>query len=191
MLSPSNTNVKHSQIIIQNSTPFLAQVDITHLHSLHDPPLTMTQCMSAKLQISAFVANICGTLKFPLRSYGMAMILFDRAILFNSGLLDETTIKDLATCLFVGTKIMDTTKPIRVIISAARDIHKREFNSNILSNVEDQRQRIASFERLLLETCAFDFRIQDAHLAKIKIAKKLNISKKIAFHAVKRELVRE
>lgn len=98
----------------------------------------------------------------------------------------NVTRKDVtAACLFVASKMEDTSKKARDILVIAHHLRNPQ-NPDINPEspiLEEQRRRVLGLERMLLETQSFDFRQRHPQTTLIKFARVLGTSEEITKQA--------
>ncbi|KAK9355743.1 cyclin-like protein [Lipomyces doorenjongii] len=160
--------------IIQLSRPYLTP---SHIWTLEQKVAHTNGSRDQQLKFQAFsVILVTGSyLRFPIRTMGTAMILFQRFYLFNSMQDFPSTLDTALACLFVASKTEDTLKKLKEILLASYYI-KHPSGPDISMDspiIEDQRRRLISLERHVLETMSFDFRVRHPQPYIIKFAKRL------------------
>lgn len=136
---------------------------------------------SVRMQACQFITSIGEQMHFPVRTSGMAMVLYHRFHLFYP--ISDFIYNDVAVaCLLVASKLQDTLKKLREILLAAYQVrHPNGPQISIESHtLEEQRKKLIGLERMVLETSCFDFRFQHPQPLIIKLAGHLNLPKALA-----------
>ncbi|KAK9465624.1 cyclin-like protein [Lipomyces arxii] len=165
--------------VVQLSRPYLTS---SQIKSLVQQTNNSARDLQPKLQAFSLILSIGNYMRFPIRTMGTAMILFQRFYLFNS-LHDFPVMNDTAhACLFVAAKMEDTLKKLKDILLASYYLkHPAGPDISVDSPViEDQRRKLISLERHVLETMSFDFRIKHPQPYIIKITKHLKYPATVA-----------
>jgi CTD kinase subunit beta len=133
----------------------------------------------------------------PVRTIGTAMMLYTRFHLFhaisdfNSNVMpicatSEADHQDVAAaCLFVASKMEDTSKKAKDILTAVyacRHPQGPELNPDS-ATLEEQRKRLLGLERMILEVHCFDFRGRHPHAPLVKFARQHHIRKETTWLA--------
>lgn len=105
------------------------------------------------------------------------MLLIQHFYLFNAGIL-STVIETACACLLVASKIEDTPKKSKEIITCVLSL--REGPMLPVAKLEETRLHVLSLERHVLETLGFDFRQSSSQYYVIKICKDLKIPRWVA-----------
>ena len=213
MDSPANSGsiTPNFPIKLIKHNRYLNESQISELVRSHNPPLDSNQAIVLKHQVYGLIWGVAEVLRFPVRTVGTAMQLYQRFALLN-GFLYSLRVDDIAaTCLFVACKIMDTPKPMRNILVTLRNIRTTQLvdidapvryiciNEEVSSTcyfffylflkqtltpekvIEEQKRRVVGLERSVLETISFDFVIRQPQIFLIKIAKALGGKFKLHF----------
>ncbi|KAK9455132.1 cyclin-like protein [Dipodascopsis uninucleata] len=157
--SPSSSEALPS--IIQVSRPYLTSLQTKELDKQTNNG-TGAREQQMKFHAFSWIMSVGNQLRFPIRTMGSAMILFQRFYLFNSLQDFPSTSETAQACLFVAAKMEDTLKKLKEILVASYYLkYPNGPNINMDSQIiEDQRRRIISLERQVLETMSFDFRVK-------------------------------
>ncbi|KAK9480422.1 cyclin-like protein [Lipomyces japonicus] len=178
--SGSASSGKPLPFIIQLSRPYLSAQQIRQLE--HDTTAASSSSSTAstlQAKFSAFqlILNLGEYVRFPIRTMGTAMIIFQRFYLFNSIQDFPSTLDTAHACLFVACKMEDTLKKLKDIVVASYYLKYPNSNDLNLDSpvLEEQRRRLIALERHVLETMSFDFRIRHPQPYIIKFCKFLNL----------------
>ncbi|CAG8450999.1 12389_t:CDS:2, partial [Ambispora gerdemannii] len=131
-----------------------------------------------------FINTVGRKLGFPQSTICTAQVLYNRFFLFHS--TKEYPPNDISSaCLFAAMKFEETHKKLKDIVAAVQSV--RHPNSSEPSDqlVEEQRKKMVGYERLILESICFDFKVQDPYKYIIKFTKKLEGQKVVAEKAWK------
>ncbi|KAK9367635.1 cyclin-like protein [Lipomyces kononenkoae] len=172
--SPASNPQGPLPAIIQLSRPYLTPNQILALErQVADTNGSRDQQL--KFQAFSIILATGSYLRFPIRTMGTAMIIFQRFYLFNSMQDFPSTLDTALACLFVASKTEDTLKKLKEILVASYYI-KHPGGPDISMDspvIEDQRRRLISLERHVLETISFDFRVKHPQPYIVKFAKRL------------------
>ncbi|SCU86703.1 LAME_0D07316g1_1 [Lachancea meyersii CBS 8951] len=149
-----------------------------------------------RLSVFKLLCDICIQFKFPRKTLETAMYFYQRYYLFNR--FESELCYDVATsCLFLSCKQVETMKKITDI--ASMSLRLRNVLKLSPEIVDNCKKRIVQLELRILETCCFDYRVNNSvHIDDIltKIAKDLSLSREvahlawiIAFDALKLEIL--
>ncbi|KAK9383763.1 cyclin-like protein [Kockiozyma suomiensis] len=162
--------------LIQISRPYLSAEHIAILSQQANNSNGVRESQS-RFHAFALIINTGNQLRFPVRTLGSAMVLFQQFYLFNS-LQNFSSVSDTAlACLLVASKMEDTLKKIKDILIAAYNVrHPNGPEISLDSQVlDEQRRRSLFLERQVLETMSFDFRVKHPHPYVIKFCRKLTL----------------
>ncbi|KAL1919465.1 uncharacterized protein VTP21DRAFT_2158 [Calcarisporiella thermophila] len=133
-----------------------------------------------------FINNVGLALKMPQITIATAMVFLHRFYMRYS--LKDFHYYDIGgTCVFLASKVEETNRKIRDIITVCAQ--KALKKSERLELTEDSkeyirwRDTILFNEEILLEALCFDLTIEHPYTSLIAIAKKLGVSKKLCQHA--------
>ncbi|AMD22757.1 HHL013Cp [Eremothecium sinecaudum] len=185
-------SVYHSQLTL--SRPYLTKEQIRRAQKNTIPDRrTYNQ---KRISIFKFLCDICVQLRFPRKTLEVAMYFYQRYYVFNK--FETEMCYDVATsCLFIGCKQVETVKKVADICTASLKLRN---NSKITSEkLDNYKTRIIQMELRILETCAFDHRINNTvHIDEyiVKIGRELSLDYKvchlawlIAFDVIKLEIL--
>ncbi|CAK9839627.1 CTD kinase subunit beta [Schizosaccharomyces pombe] len=160
---------------IRMSHPYYSEKEISRILSTRDPKEN-----NLRMQAFAWISTLSKTLKFPVRTSGLAMLLYSRFQLFFP--VNEIPLLECATaCLVVASKIEDTAKKFRDILLA--HYLQKHPGSEVDAHsqlIEENKKRILGLERMTLELICFDFRVRHPHNYMVKFAKSLKFSSSTA-----------
>ncbi|CAN6673180.1 CTD kinase subunit beta [Trichomonascus vanleenenianus] len=162
-MSPSTTpgNEDGHPSLIKLSRPFLTTDQIEFLRTNSNSLAVDSLKWQAFSQLWALARDF----KFPIKTFATCMILYNRTLLFNNRFHSMET---ALACLFVASKIEDTPKKTKELLQYA-------YNRRIISRTDDEKRlQLLGYERQILETTAFDFRIRNPHQYVIKICKTID-----------------
>lgn len=149
-----------------------------------------------RVAIVKFLSDICVQLRFPRRTLEAAVYFYLRYHLFNNFETEPCYI--IATsCLVLSCKEVETIKKVNDICTVSLSLRNTgKVSGEVLENFK---KRVFVMELKVLESCSFDYRINDAvHVDEyiIKFGKTLGLSYElchiawcIAFDVLKTELL--
>lgn len=114
----------------------------------------------------------------PIQTLGTAMLLMQHFYLFNTNLILATSIETACASLLVASKIEDTPKKSKEIITTVFSLKGGLLPA--AAKLEETRIRVLSLERHILETLGFDFRQNSPQYYVIKMSKDLSLSRSVA-----------
>ncbi|KAF9181444.1 hypothetical protein BGZ51_005436 [Haplosporangium sp. Z 767] len=126
------------------------------------------------------IAAIGKRIGFPQHTISTAQLLLHRFFMFNS--VQDTGNEVVMACLFVSAKVEDTIKKLKDIMMATynyRHPHVTDWDPESKEG-EEQRKRVLSYEKMVLESICFDFRITQPYKYIIKFVKMMRGSKQLA-----------
>ncbi|AET41542.1 Ctk2p Ecym_8260 [Eremothecium cymbalariae DBVPG len=149
-----------------------------------------------RISVFKFLCDICVQLKFPRKTLEVAMYFYQRYYVFNK--FETEMCYDVATsCLFISCKQVETVKKVGDLCSASLKL--RNSAKVTSEKLETYKTRIVQMELRILETCAFDHRINNTvHIDEyiVKIGRELSLDYNvchlawlIAFDVIKLELL--
>ncbi|KAK7205607.1 cyclin-like protein [Myxozyma melibiosi] len=172
----ASSSVTHPTLI-QLSRPYLTASQIAHL-ARQTNNTDGARDNQSRFHAFQLIINTGEQLRFPIRTIGSAMILFQRFYLFNS-LQDFPYVTDTAlACLFVASKKEDTLKKMKDIVIAAYNVRYPNGPEISMDSpiIEDQRRKSLLLEQHVLETMSFDFRMRHPHPYIVKFSKHLKLN---------------
>ncbi|BFZ57206.1 RNA polymerase II C-terminal domain kinase beta subunit [Savitreella phatthalungensis] len=171
-------------VVVRLSQPFLGQDQVDALAAkaaIHRRGSRTT----ARLAAGDVLAVAGRLLQFPSRTIVAAMTVWARFDLLDPTTADYRPDDLTSAALFFACKLEDTPKKSKEVIAAifhAR--HGRPMASKQdLAQLEEQRQRVLSLERIMLENQSFDFRKPDTFTHMVKLAKQFRIPRLVARRA--------
>lgn len=149
-----------------------------------------------RISVFKYLCDMCVQFKFPRKTLETAMYFYQRFYLFNK--FETEMCYDVATsCLFLSCKQVETMKKVADLVAVSL-----RLRSVVKASPEMQdncKKRIFQLELRILETCSFDYRVNNTiHIDDIlvKIGKDLKLSHEvcylawlIAFDALKLEIL--
>lgn len=176
------------------SRPYLtkAQLQKAHRHTIPDRR-TYNQ---KRLTVFKYLCQVCVQLKLPRKTLETAMYFFHRYHVFNK--FETEMCHDIGTsCLFLSCKQVETFKRIGEVCSVALKL--RNVPRVTPEVLEGFKKRVIQMELRVLETCSFDYRINnEVHTDEyiVKIGRELSLGREvcqlawlIAFDVLKLELL--
>ncbi|SMN18620.1 similar to Saccharomyces cerevisiae YJL006C CTK2 Beta subunit of C-terminal domain kinase I (CTDK-I) [Maudiozyma saulgeensis] len=132
-----------------------------------------------KLLIIKYLSDMCVQLKLPRKTLETAIYYYERYHLFNA--FETELIHLLATsCLVLSCKQTETLKKINEICQVSYKVRKiSKVNQDMM---ETFKKRICQTELRILESCSFDYRVNNfLHIDEyiIKIGKSLQLESKV------------
>lgn len=122
---------------------------------------------STELRVEAadFIERLGAKLDFPRKTIALAQRYFMQYSLFYS--VELFPIEDVSlTCVFVASKVQETTKKIRQVILAAFYLANPDYEGRCevpADSLEAHRKTVMGFERLILEAVGFRFNVSLPH----------------------------
>lgn len=149
-----------------------------------------------RISVFKFLCDICLQLKFPRRTLETSMYFYQRFYVFNK--FESELCYDVATaCLFISCKQVETMKKIIELCTVSLKL--RNMPKITPEALDNYKKRIMQLELRILESCSFDYRINNSvHIGEfiVKIGKELSLDYKIchlawiiAFDAIKLEIL--
>lgn len=108
--------------------------------------------------------------RFPIRTVCTAMMIFQQFFLFNK-ISSYNLLEVVCACVFVASKVQDTSKKSKDIIGMLFDTKKIHLSKDQLN---EKKSVILKIERNIFETLGFDFRRNSVQYTLIKICKDLD-----------------
>lgn len=132
-----------------------------------------------RISVFKFLCDICVQLKFPRKTLETAMYFYQRYHVFNK--FETEMCYDVATsCLFISCKQVETVKKVDEICTVSLKL--RNLLKISLETLDTFKKRIFQLELRVLETCSFDFRINNSvHIDEfiVKFGRELSFDYKI------------
>ncbi|KAG9013567.1 hypothetical protein FRB90_005881 [Tulasnella sp. 427] len=169
-------------------------MEVAYLTEKQRGKLSETQEERVRQQSMSFIDVVGTQMGFPRKTIATAQTLYNRFHLFFP--LKEFAYHEVATaCLYVSTKLHDTLKKPRDILMASYVVRIPELAARINvvggepdvspNQVEADKKRMLSIERLVLEMICFNFNVRPPFSFVIKLGKALGATKdliKLAWH---------
>ncbi|SCU88150.1 LADA_0E08482g1_1 [Lachancea dasiensis] len=182
------------QTQIMLSRPYLTRAQIKRAQQNTIPDRRVYN--QKRLSVFKLLCDMCVQFKFPRKTLETAMYFYQRYYLFNK--FETELCYDVATsCLFLSCKQVETIKKITDV--ATLSLRLRNVQKLSPEVVDNCKKRIVQLELRILETCCFDYRVNNSvHIDDIlvKIAKDLSLDREvahlawlIAFDALKLEIL--
>lgn len=149
-----------------------------------------------RISVFKYLCDMCVQFKFPRRTLETAMYFYQRFYLFNK--FETELCYDVATsCLFLSCKQVETMKKVADLATVS--LRLRSIVKVLPELLDNCKKRIFQMELRILETCCFDYRVNNSvHIDDllVKIGKDLKLSHEvcylawlIAFDALKLEIL--
>ncbi|SCV99535.1 LAFE_0A05292g1_1 [Lachancea fermentati] len=149
-----------------------------------------------RISVFKFLCDICVQFKFPRKTLETAMYFYQRYYVFNK--FETEMCYDVATsCLFIACKQVETIKKVADLCAVS--LRLRSIVKVSPEMLDNCKKRIFQLELHILETCCFDYRVNNTvHIDEfiVKIGKELSLNYKachlawlIAFDALKLEIL--
>ncbi|KAF9430393.1 hypothetical protein BGZ94_007044 [Podila epigama] len=150
------------------------------IYSAIQPGISLHRQAQARREACEVIAAIGKKIGFPQHTISTAQLLLHRFFMFHS--FPDTGNEVVMACLFVSCKVEDTIKKLKdIMIATYQYRHPNSTDWDPESKEGDeQRKRVLSYEKMVLESICFDFRIIQPYKYVIKFTKLLNGSKALA-----------
>lgn len=136
-----------------------------------------------KIAVIRFLTDLCLQLKFPRKTLETAVYFYQRYHLFNN--FETELCYEIATsCLVLSCKQVETFKKTNEVCSLS--LRLRNVSNITFELLDNFKRRIFQIELRILESCNFDYRINNHSYIEdfiIKIGKKLSYDFNICFLA--------
>ncbi|KAF9565752.1 hypothetical protein CPC08DRAFT_629403 [Agrocybe pediades] len=171
--------------------PYFSHAEIEFLSEKQRGKQSATQEERNRQSACTFLEAIGARIGFPRRTIATAQAIYHRFHLFYPAKNPQKDFDTTLAALYVSAKENDTLKKPRELLAAAYTIRRPEASAKSKNpmgdidldtmnpqEVENDRQKLLTVERLMLETMCFNFAARMPFPYVIKIGKKMNASKK-------------
>lgn len=136
-----------------------------------------------KLVICKFLSDICIQLKFPRRTLETAVYFYQRYHVTNR--FETEMCYNVATsCLFLACKQVETIKKVNEICTVSLKL--RNVTKITPETLDTFKKRVFQIELRILESCSFDYRVNNSvHIDEyiVKLGKELKLNYKVCYLA--------
>lgn len=161
------TNNEKFPTLIKISQPFISHEQILEL--LDRNGTTLMHFNESKSECFRMIMYTATHFKFPIQTICTAMVTFQYFYLFNK-ISNYNPVEVVCACVFVASKIQDTPKKSKEIISLVFSLKGVAFSQDQL---KEKQNVILKIERDIFETIGFDFRSNSVQHILIKLCKDL------------------
>ncbi|KAG0348634.1 RNA polymerase II C-terminal domain kinase beta subunit [Podila minutissima] len=188
---PANQHILNS--INRVSRTYYSKQEQAIIYSTRHPEIALYRQANVRRESCEVIAAIGKKIGFPQHTISTAQLLLHRFFMFHS--VQDSGNEVVMACLFVSCKVEDTIKKLKDIMIATyyyRHPNATDWDSeskvsksclDISSEGDEQRKRVLAYEKMVLESICFDFRIIHPYKYVIKFTKMLNASKNVARQA--------
>ncbi|KAF9273443.1 hypothetical protein BGZ68_001515 [Mortierella alpina] len=188
--APQQPTVQQQQI----TTPFLNSINRVSrtyyskqeqaiIYQARNPAVHVQRQSDMRRESCEVIAAIGKRIGFPQHTISTAQLLLHRFYMFHS--VPDSGNEVVMACLFVSSKVEDTIKKLKDIMLATyfyRHPGATDWDSESKEG-EEQRKRILSYEKMVLESICFDFRIIHPYNYVVQFVKIMQGSKRLAREA--------
>ncbi|KAG0330585.1 RNA polymerase II C-terminal domain kinase beta subunit [Podila horticola] len=178
---PANQHVLNS--INRVSRTYYSKQEQAIVYSTRHPEIALYRQANIRRESCEVIAAIGKKIGFPQHTISTAQLLLHRFFMFHS--VQDSGNEVVMACLFVSCKVEDTIKKLKDIMIATyyyRYPNATDWDSESKEG-DEQRKRVLAYEKMVLESICFDFRILHPYKYVVKFTKMLNASKTIARQA--------
>ncbi|KAK3819678.1 MAG: cyclin-like protein [Benniella sp.] len=165
------------------SRTYYSKQDQFTIYTSRHPGFSMHRQNDMRRDSCEVIAAIGKRIGFPQHTISTAQLLLHRFYMFNS--IPESGSEVVMACLFVSSKVEDTIKKLKDIMMATysyRHPEAADWDPESKEG-EEQRKRVLSYEKMVLESICFDFRIIHPYKYVIKFVKLMQGSQHLAQQA--------
>ncbi|KAF9904868.1 hypothetical protein BX616_001154, partial [Lobosporangium transversale] len=162
------------------SRTYYSKKDQDTIYYARNPGISLHRQADMRREACEVIAAIGKKIGFPQRTISTAQLLLHRFFMFNS--VPDTGNEVVMACLFVSSKVEDTIKKLKDIMVATfiyRHSDATDWDPESREG-EEQRKRVLSYEKMVLESICFDFRIVHPYKYVIKFVKIMGGSQNLA-----------
>ncbi|KAF9284854.1 RNA polymerase II C-terminal domain kinase beta subunit [Mortierella antarctica] len=178
---PANQHILNS--INRVSRTYYSKQEQAIIYSTRHPEIALYRQANVRRESCEVIAAIGKKIGFPQHTISTAQLLLHRFFMFHS--VQDSGNEVVMACLFVSCKVEDTIKKLKDIMIATyyyRHPNATDWDSESKEG-DEQRKRVLAYEKMVLESICFDFRIIHPYKYVIKFTKMLNASKNVARQA--------
>ncbi|KAF9275155.1 hypothetical protein BGZ88_002504 [Linnemannia elongata] len=165
------------------SRTYYSKHDQGVVYMARTPGISLHRQTDMRRESCEIIAAIGKRIGFPQHTISTAQLLLHRFFMFNS--VQDTGNEVVMACLFVSSKVEDTIKKLKDIMIATyifRHPNATDWDTESKEG-EEQRKRVLLYEKMVLESICFDFRIIHPYNYIIKFVKIMQGSKQLARQA--------
>ncbi|KAG0356988.1 RNA polymerase II C-terminal domain kinase beta subunit [Gamsiella multidivaricata] len=165
------------------SRTYYSKQDQVTIYVARHPGISLHRQTDMRRELCEVIAAIGKRIGFPQHTISTAQLLLHRFYMFNS--VPDAGSEVVMACLFVSSKVEDTIKKLKDIMMvnySYRHPHATDWDPESKEG-EEQRKRVLSYEKMVLESICFDFRIIHPYKYIIKFVRIMNGSQRLARHA--------
>lgn len=180
-MEPANQHTLNS--INRVSRTYYSKQEQAIVYSTRHPGVTLYRQANIRRESCEVITAIGKKIGFPQHTISTAQLLLHRFFMFHS--VQDSGNEVVMACLFVSCKVEDTIKKLKDIMIATyyyRYPNASDWDSESKEG-DEQRKRVLAYEKMVLESICFDFRIIHPYKYVIKFTKMLNASKSVARQA--------
>ncbi|KAG0233624.1 RNA polymerase II C-terminal domain kinase beta subunit [Mortierella sp. GBA43] len=153
------------------SRTYYSKQDQITIYTTRHPGVNVYRQNDMRRDACEVIASLGKRIGFPQHTISTAQLLLHRFYMFNA--MPESTSEVVMACLFVSSKVEDTIKKLKDIMMASysyRHPDTPDWDPESKEG-EEQRKRVLSYEKMVLESICFDFRIIHPYKYVIKFVK--------------------
>ncbi|KAG0051578.1 RNA polymerase II C-terminal domain kinase beta subunit [Gryganskiella cystojenkinii] len=165
------------------SRTYYSKQDQDTIYAARHPGISTYRQADMRRESCETIALIGKRIGFPQHTISTAQLLLHRFFMFNA--VSDSGNEVVMACLFVSSKVEDTIKKLKDIMTATylhRHPHVTDWDPESKEG-EEQRKRVLSYEKMVLESICFDFRIIHPYKYIVKFVKIMKGSKNLARQA--------
>ncbi|KAI8361926.1 cyclin-like protein [Mortierella sp. GBAus27b] len=165
------------------SRTYYSKQDQITIYTTRHPGVNVYRQNDMRRDACEVIASLGKRIGFPQHTISTAQLLLHRFYMFNA--MPESTSEVVMACLFVSSKVEDTIKKLKDIMMASysyRHPDTPDWDPESKEG-EEQRKRVLSYEKMVLESICFDFRIIHPYKYVIKFVKLMQGSQRLAQQA--------
>ncbi|KAF9579644.1 hypothetical protein BGW38_004019 [Lunasporangiospora selenospora] len=184
LASPHSTTAEHGVRVLNSinrvSRMYYSKKEQAIIYSARHPGVSLHRQADMRRESCEILAALGRRIGFPQHTISTAQLLLHRFFMFHS--VPDSGNEVVMACLFVSCKVEDTIKKLKDIMTVTYTYRHPEVSDwdPESKEGEEQRKRVLSYEKLVLESICFDFRITHPYKYIIKFVKLMNGSKALA-----------